>query len=209
MSDAADTAAGAGTEPGSGAERVGRPLDAEAFGPTPTLPGDVVTLVPLGPEHFEDYWAMVCEPESLRLTGTHGVPTIRDTRSWLDSRADHRDRADFAILTADTGTFVGEVVLNEFEADDAACSFRILLLGPAIYGRGYGTAATRMVLRYGFDTVGLHRISLEVFDFNPRAERVYEKCGFRREGRKRDALLDGGRWHDAIIMAILETDRRP
>ena len=65
-----------------------------------------------------------------------------------------------------------------------------------------------MALRYGFDTVGLHRISLKVFDFNPRARRVYQKCGFRLEGRKRDALLAGGRWHDAIIMAILETDLR-
>src|SRR5690349_881331 len=144
------------TRPSADTPAPGLPLGAEAFGPTPTLPGDVVTLVPLGPEHFADYWAMLCEPESLRLTGTHDVPTVQRTQEWLGSRADHRDRADFAILDADTGTFVGEVVLNQLEADDAACSFRILLSGPAVYSRGYGSAATRMVLRYGFDTVGLH-----------------------------------------------------
>lgn len=208
MSDTADTASDAATAPGTGAERAGRPLDAEAFGRTPTLPGDPVRLAPLGPEHFEDYWAMVCEPESLRLTGTHAVPTVQDTRRWLDSRADHHDRSDFAILLGATSAFVGEVVLNEFSAEDAAASFRILLAGPPVYGRGFGTAATLMALRYGFDTVGLHRISLEVFDFNPRAQRVYQKCGFRIEGRKRDALLAAGRWHDAITMAILETDPR-
>ena len=137
--------------------------------------------------------------------GAHG----RDTGRWLGSRADQYDRADFAVLNAATGAFVGEVVLNEFSADDASADFRILLSGPAVYGKGYGTAATKMAVRYGFDCVGLHRVSLEAFDVNPRAQRVDEKCGFRAEGRKRDALLDGGRWHDSIIMGILATDPRP
>jgi hypothetical protein len=72
-----------------------------------------------------DYWAMLREPESGRLTGTHAVPTVRDTRRWLESRADQYDRADSAVLNAATGAFVGEVVLNEFSADDASANLRI------------------------------------------------------------------------------------
>jgi RimJ/RimL family protein N-acetyltransferase len=85
-------------------------------------------------------------------------------------------------------------------------SFRIALAGPHAFGRGYGTEATRLVLDFAFDTVGLHRVGLEVFDFNPRAQRVYEKCGFVREGVLRDALRWDGRRHDALAMSVLATD---
>ena len=52
-------------------------------------------------------------------------------------------------------------------------------------------------------------IELEVYDFNPRAQRVYEKCGFTVEGRARDALLWDGGWHDAVLMSIVSGDPRP
>uniref|UniRef100_UPI0028126253 GNAT family N-acetyltransferase n=1 Tax=Arthrobacter sp. TaxID=1667 RepID=UPI0028126253 len=74
--------------------------------------------------------------------------------------------------------------------------------------RGYGTEATRAVVAHAFDVMGVHRISLEVYAFNPRAQRVYEKCGFRVEGRLRDALLWNGEWIDAVVMGMLSTDPR-
>jgi len=55
----------------------------------------------------------------------------------------------------------------------------------------------------------LHRVSLGVYDFNPRAQRVYEKCGFRLEGRLRHAFRWEGQWHDELLMAILSSDPRP
>ncbi|NJC21624.1 RimJ/RimL family protein N-acetyltransferase [Arthrobacter pigmenti] len=61
---------------------------------------------------------------------------------------------------------------------------------------------------HAFDVVGVHRIGLEVYAFNPRAQRVYEKCGFRMEGRRRDALYWDGEWIDAIMMGLLAADPR-
>ena len=66
-----------------------------------------------------------------------------------------------------------------------------------------------LVVDYAFDRVGLHRLELEVFAFNPRARRVYEKCGFVLEGTMRDALLWDGVFVDTQKMAILHTDPRP
>lgn len=77
-----------------------------------------------------------------------------------------------------------------------------------MYGHGYGTEATRLVINYALDTVGLHRISLTVFAFNPRAQRVYEKCGFQREGVRREVLRWNHAWYDEICMSILNSDPR-
>ncbi len=60
-----------------------------------------------------------------------------------------------------------------------------------------------MFVGYGFERVGLHRIELELFAFNPRARRVYEKVGFVAEGVLRDVKCDGDGWVDTTVMSIL------
>jgi len=181
----------------------------DAFRDQPTLTGPRVRLEPLGPAVLADYWQMLQEPEGRRLTGTHAEFTVAQTEAWLRSRADEHGRADWAAIELATGAFVGEVVLNDLDPENEVIGFRIGLAGPALYGRGFGTEMTRLVLDHAFDTVGLHRVELEVYAHNPRAQRVYEKCGFRVEGRRRDALLWEGERYDAVLMAVLRTDPRP
>ena len=65
-----------------------------------------------------------------------------------------------------------------------------------------------MTRDFAFETLGLHRLELDVFSFNPRAVRAYEKAGFRREGVRREAVLDGTAYGDDILMAILEDEWR-
>ena len=71
---------------------------------------------------------------------------------------------------------------------------------------GLGSEATELIVRHGFHELGLHRIALEVYAFNPRARHVYEKVGFRYEGTGRDALWFDEQWIDVDYMSILETD---
>ena len=61
---------------------------------------------------------------------------------------------------------------------------------------------------FAFEELKLHRLELDVYSFNPRAERVYQKAGFRREGVLRDAVLDGQQYVDDILMSILEEEWR-
>lgn len=123
-------------------------------------------------------------------------------RDWYLSRNDMDDRLDLAVIDRSAGHCVGEVVLHELNPDNRSCTFRTLL-GPRRRDRGLGSAATRMIVDHGFSSLGLHRISLGVYDFNPRAHRAYEKAGFVVEGRQRDPFRFDGKWHDSILMAIL------
>lgn len=54
--------------------------------------------------------------------------------------------------------------------------------------------------------MNLHRVSLGVLDYNMRAQRCYEKCGFRVELRERQARLRNGHWCDHILMGILQDE---
>ncbi|MDN6724638.1 MAG: GNAT family N-acetyltransferase, partial [Tetragenococcus halophilus] len=52
----------------------------------------------------------------------------------------------------------------------------------------------------------LHILYLQVFSFNKRAIKLYEKMGFIHEGSQRQALYRMGKWHDIIMMSILENE---
>ncbi|MFC4336558.1 GNAT family N-acetyltransferase [Salininema proteolyticum] len=172
------------------------------FLPKPTLKGALTTLEPATLDHLPDLAEAVSDPEVDRLTGTHATFTTGQLEKWYGSRADQDDRADFAIVDNETGRAVGETVLNGWDEDNRSASFRTFI-GAKGRGRGLGTEATALTVDYGFRTIGLNRIGLEVYAFNPRAIHVYEKVGFVREGVLRQALRWEGEWVDAIVMSVL------
>ncbi len=74
------------------------------------------------------------------------------------------------------------------------------------WGKGYGTDAMRVILRFAFAELNLHRVSLDVFEFNPRAIRSYEKAGFKIEGRQRATLNQDGKRYDMVYMGVLRDE---
>ena len=149
------------------------------------------------------------DDEIARLTGSihhsteqpPGMP-LEDLREIYGSWATADDRLVLGVVDNATADLVGEVVLNEWDEGNRACSFRALI-GSAGRGRGLGTEATRLIVEHGLGAMGLHRIALEVYDFNPRARHVYEKVGFEYEGTGREALLFDDRWIDVHYLAVL------
>lgn len=74
------------------------------------------------------------------------------------------------------------------------------------WGKGYGTEAMRLLLRYAFAELNLARVSLGVFAYNTRAQRSYEKVGFVAEGAMRQRLRRDGQWWDMVVMGILREE---
>ncbi|QMU79176.1 GNAT family N-acetyltransferase [Streptacidiphilus sp. PB12-B1b] len=170
----------------------------------PVLVGESVTLRCVTEADLPAVRGIWEDQECLRLTGSHprGVASEEQLRAWYVTRVGQDDRLDLAVVDNASSGAVGEAVLNQWDAANQSCNFRISL-APGSHGRGLGTEATRLICGYGFEKLGLHRISLEVYAFNPRARRVYEKAGFVAEGVLRDALLWDGAWVDATVMSIL------
>jgi ribosomal-protein-alanine N-acetyltransferase len=102
------------------------------------------------------------------------------------------------------GGAVGAVFLHAINAEDRRARYAIGLYHPSFFGRGLGQQATRLVLHHAFETLMLHRVDLRVLDFNHRAIASYRACGFVEEGREREVCFLDGRWHDDVVMAVLE-----
>jgi RimJ/RimL family protein N-acetyltransferase len=76
----------------------------------------------------------------------------------------------------------------------------------SLWNQGYGSETVRLLLRHGFNTLNLHRISLRVFETNPGGIRAYEKAGFVHEGRFRQAEYQDGRYIDVLYMSVLRSE---
>ncbi|MGC1185450.1 MAG: GNAT family protein [Candidatus Dormiibacterota bacterium] len=175
-----------------------------SFDDKPTLEGELVLLRPVRESDVSGLGGM--DAETLRLTGSQRTHSLEVLRDWYRTRADHQDRVDLSIIEKATGEWAGEVVLNDLNPENRSCGFRIALAGARYFDRGLGTEATTLILGHAFESVGVHRVELDVYAFNPRARHVYEKVGFVYEGTKRQALLWEGTWVDAEVMAMLEQE---
>jgi RimJ/RimL family protein N-acetyltransferase len=124
---------------------------------------------------------------------------------WFE---EHLQSKDFIfgieVRTDDGWVLIGNLALNNIDWKNRSATFGIVLGEKDYWGQGYGTDAARTMLKFAFEELNLHRVMLDVYDFNPRAMRCYEKVGFRHEGTKREALFRDGRYHDVHIMAILQ-----
>ena len=174
----------------------------------PILVGNRVRLRPITVEDAPRMYEGIFDEESTRLTGTQGEFTLEQVTAFCEKVSKADDRVDYAITLLDDSDalYVGEVVLNQFDSDNNSAVFRIALMGKDYFGKGYGTEATRLIVQFGFETLKLNRIELEVYDFNPRAQHVYEKVGFVKEGVRREVLLWEGKYQNGIVMSMLASD---
>jgi RimJ/RimL family protein N-acetyltransferase len=179
------------------------------FATKPVLRGRLVALRPFRPDaDVAVMAAILSDPEVRRLTGSvttseeAGQPQpLDDTlRRWYATRNEQQDRLDLAVEDAATGRLVGEVVLNEHDAEARTCNLRCLV-GPEGRGRGLGTEALRLLLDHAFGALLLERVDLEVYAFNPRARHVYERLGFVVTATREDDLV-----FDGVGVAALEME---
>lgn len=99
---------------------------------------------------------------------------------WADCYYDTNsvsDRKLFAIMA--DGKIVGECKLKNIDFEKRECSMGIHLQNDSVKGRGFGTQAERLVLRYAFEELGMTVVYADVAQGNARSRHVLEKVGFR------------------------------
>lgn len=112
----------------------------------------------------------------------------------------------FAICRLGSRESIGGCGLRHINTTNGSAEVSIFITSEADWGTGLGTDALNALIDFGFGELRLERIYLEVFDYNPRAVRSYEKAGFTTEVRRRRARFHRGQFHDMIVMAILRDE---
>lgn len=117
-------------------------------------------------------------------------------------------RVPLTVDDRETGTPIGIAGLMKGSPEHRS-AVAFVVVGDAAYrGRGYGTDVMRTLCRFGFDSMNLARIELEVLAANEAAVRTYERIGFVREVHRRRARWLDGAWHDEYLMGLLREELR-
>jgi RimJ/RimL family protein N-acetyltransferase len=124
---------------------------------------------------------------------------------WAEEPDDNNSHS-FVIYTLDDDKTIGFLSLGAISWNNGNAWVSIGIWDAVYRGKGYGTDAMRVMLRYAFSELNLYRVSLGVFEYNARAQRSYEKVGFVLEGRVRDELNRNGRRWDGLYMGILREE---
>jgi RimJ/RimL family protein N-acetyltransferase len=101
---------------------------------------------------------------------------------------------------------IGEAMLFELDRLNGNAELGIFIGEKGEWAKGYGTDAVNALVDFGFGTLRLERIWLNVWTENARARRAYEKAGFVHEGTLRHDRYEGGRFTDGDIMSILRDE---
>lgn len=136
------------------------------------------------------------------MTGTKSTFTLEQIQQHIKNINEDPSRYDFAICLNSNSKMIGELSILDIEQDNNKAGFRISMCSIELTGKGYGTEAIRLILKFVFEDLKLNRLQLEVFSHNKRGIKAYEKTGFRTEGILRESL----NYSDEIIMSILKSD---
>ncbi len=140
-------------------------------------------------------------PERVHFeTGRHFVDRVLREQRAGDGRA-------FAIVWGEAEEVIGQVRLMNWSYRERQAEIGYWL-GRRWWGRGFATESVRLVCRYGFRTMGLHRIRASVVQGNAASTRVLVKLGFVYEGTSRDSARAGSRWRNTDEYGLLQTELR-
>lgn len=133
-----------------------------------------------------------------------------DETRWFENLAnrpaEERPLALDARLPDGQWKHIGNVGLHQIEWTNRSAEFGIFIGDKTFWNKGYGTEATRLTIKHGFETLNLNRIYLHVFETNPRAIHAYENVGFVREGKLRQSTYRNGIYIDSLLMSMLRSE---
>lgn len=169
--------------------------------------GKLVRLSAYDPKELsKSFSRWVRNSEYQRLLSNQSIPLFSSDAmlKWMEKEVGEISPASyyFSIRTLADDKLIGELGLDvvDWSGRDA---FVGLGIGETEYwSKGYGTDVMNVLLRFTFMEVNLQRVTLNVFEYNPRAIRSYEKAGFQHEGRVRQALNKEGKRWDMFYMGI-------
>lgn len=127
---------------------------------------------------------------------------------WYDKYIHARSNSvRCAIVETEKDEVLGLISLLNINYINRCADLHIMIGGKENRGKGIGTFAVSAMIEHAFLDVNLRRIELGVLENNAPAIRLYEKCGFIREGLKRESNYKNGKYESMIMMSLLRKDR--
>jgi RimJ/RimL family protein N-acetyltransferase len=174
------------------------------------IEGNTVCLRPLTENDIPLLARWLFDPEILHWLQLSEDPPQLRTLEAVRERYEQMQADPFTLIwRIDTreGLPVGQIELVDIRRLQGRAEMHLVVGEKTIWGGGYGTDAIRQMTGFAFRQLGLRRIFATPDADNARVLRVFEKCGFVREGLLRKHRLRYGVPTDMVVMGLLREDQ--
>jgi RimJ/RimL family protein N-acetyltransferase len=176
--------------------------------PLPILRGEHVFLRPAERDDVPRFVRWLNDAETSSYLSMRAPMSVAMEEKWFETMVERqgKDQYHFVMCMLADDRPIGTISLFAIDYVNGNAGIGISIGEKSLWGKGYGTDAMNALLDFGFGMLRLERLWLDVYDFNKRARRSYEKCGFVSEGIKRHDVFKQGRYVDVELMAMLSEE---
>jgi RimJ/RimL family protein N-acetyltransferase len=167
------------------------------------IAGEHVILRAFEREDAERCYRWMNDPNIVRTLKTRYPIAFQTEVEWLESAmVDGATERHFAIERKDDRTHIGNASLHDIDWVSRTSWFGLFIGEPTAWNRGFGSDAIQTLVRFAFDDMNLHKLRINVFDYNDRAKHVLKSRGFVEEGKLARDFYREGEYHDIVILSI-------
>jgi len=172
----------------------------------PFIVGERIYLRPLEPAQDNHLYSTWMNDEEIRRY--FSIYPTSDTRGKERLELLYKDGKHiiFGVALNDDNRLIGLVGLKDINYINQTAEFYNIIGDKSVWGKGYGTECTRLMIQYGFMELNLNRIQTLDIEENIGGWRADEKSGFKYEGTMREAVLRFGKYHDLRVYSILRSE---
>ncbi|MDX9918063.1 MAG: GNAT family protein [Gudongella sp.] len=174
----------------------------------PHLIGENIMLREYRMDDIDDIQNWVNDGEVTKfLSGLFLYPHTRtDTENFLKAMLNKTSDIRGFVIAHKDGSYIGQVDLMKIDWVSRKATLGIVIGKKELHGKGIGTEAISLLLKFAFDQMNLNKVELTVNEHNMAGRECYKKCGFVEEGRLREDFYSYGEYSDMLVMSCLKKD---
>lgn len=182
--------------------------DLDLFKNIPTLETERLILRRMKPSDLADVFDYAKRSEVSEFLLWYPHDELAFTRRYLkivDTKYKRGEFYDWAVVNKADGKMIGTAGFTRFDIFNNTGEIGYVL-NSEYWGRGLAAEASRAVITFGFEVLGLRRIEAKYMTENTSSRRVAEKCGMSEEGILRESVYAKGKYVDVAVASILSDE---
>ena len=172
----------------------------------PFIIGDRIYLRPLEPLQDNHLYSTWLNDEEIRRRFSIYPTSDARGKDRLENLYKDFKHIIFGVVLKSDNRLIGLVGLKDIHYINQSAEFYVIIGARNIQGKGYGTEATKLMVRYGFMELNLNRIQTQDMEENVGGWRADEKAGFKYEGTLRELIPRFGKFHDVRVYSLLKRE---
>lgn len=170
--------------------------------------GEHIVLRAITEEDAQLLLQMINDPDTERMLGGSSFPvSLSAQQSWIQRQTGNNDVLRCIIAERSREEIgLGTVILTDIDQKNGSAQVHIKLGVEKCRGKGYGSDALMTIVKYAFEEMRLHCIYADVLEYNTASQKLFEKCGFHKDGLLRGRVYKSGKYVNVITYSRLKED---